>query len=281
VVTPVRVALPGGREASVPSYSAWWLRSNAVLRGRPTTDWALAGAVGGLWEPLDADTSAVDADVLAAAGVRTSLGAVLSTPSGADDLLDRLADGSRVVADIDLVGCYEALSRLDPDSVRPPSRIRVRSDLVVAASAALVLDAPAHLQLNWPAPPIVVGLSRAAALADVLDVRTTSEALGDPVVDGGVARPVPPAVTMVLRDAPVQWWEHDDLVVAGRSVSWWVDGGGRVHAATMAGLARGLSWASSRWDARLLVAAVLEDESQAGDLLAESWLDDAGGRPAG
>ena len=39
--------------------------------------------------------------------------------------------------------------------------------------------------------------------------------------------------------APATWMEHEDLMVDGAPVQWWVDG--RVHAATTSGLARGLA----------------------------------------
>ncbi len=52
---------------------------------------------------------------------------------------------------------------------------------------------------------------------------------------------------------------------------------GAVHAATVDGLARALAWAAGRWDARLLVAAMLDaadDRARIEELLAESGLED-------
>ena len=53
-------------------------------------------------------------------------------------------------------------------------------------------------------------------------------------------------------------------------------GDGEVHAATVEGLARGLAWVAGRWDARLVVAAVLDardDETRIDELVAETLLD--------
>jgi hypothetical protein len=76
----------------------------------------------------------------------------------------------------------------------------------------------------------------------------------------------------VLHNLPGEWVEHDELIVAGQPVDWWLDGDGRLHACTGDGLARGLAWAAGRWDLRLLLAAVLETPSRLRDLLAEAGL---------
>ncbi len=60
-------------------------------------------------------------------------------------------------------------------------------------------------------------------------------------------------------------------------VSWWRGPDGSVHAATVDGLARGLAAAAGRWDARLLVAAVLADPGRADELRAEALLEDPRG----
>jgi hypothetical protein len=88
-----------------------------------------------------------------------------------------------------------------------------------------------------------------------------------------VETPVPDVVGFVLPSAPQRYVEHDDLVVAGRSVEWWVDDVGAVHAATADGLARGLAWAADRWGRRFVVAEVLRDPSVVNQLLAEQAFD--------
>jgi hypothetical protein len=68
---------------------------------------------------------------------------------------------------------------------------------------------------------------------------------------------------------PSTYVEHDDLVVAGVPVDWWVEGDGQVHAATVDGLARALSWAAGRWELRFAVAEAIRDPDGVPALLAE------------
>jgi hypothetical protein len=83
----------------------------------------------------------------------------------------------------------------------------------------------------------------------------------------------PDVVRVVLSDAPRRYVEHDDLVVAGRSVQWWVTEDGSIHAATADGLARGVAWATGRWELRFVLAEALRDPSTVGSLLAEQTFD--------
>jgi hypothetical protein len=253
----------------VPSYTAWWLRHNALLDGRPPASYALAADLEGLYDPLD---TSLDETFLAAIGVRTSLAALVAEPAGADDLLDRLGDASRHVDDDALTRTYVALAGLDPHAVRAPDRVRVRATVIVETTRATVLDSPAHLQLSWPDPPIVVPLGAAEPLAEVLDVDTTTTRLGAVNISGGDEQPVPDVVRRVLPTGPATWREHDDLQVAGQHVEWWVDADGRVHASTVHGLARGLAWAAGRWGHRLLLAEVLANPDRLDELLAEARL---------
>jgi hypothetical protein len=84
---------------------------------------------------------------------------------------------------------------------------------------------------------------------------------------------VPASVVGLVLGLPTTWWEHDDLLADGRHVSWWRGPDGRVHAATVDGLARGLAAAAGRWETRLLLAAVLADPVHADDLRAETRLE--------
>ncbi|HEX6920848.1 MAG TPA: molecular chaperone Hsp90, partial [Actinomycetes bacterium] len=172
VVGPARMVLGDGRSLDAPSYTAWWLARHARLDGRPPTACAAASAteLAGLYDVTEAG---LDPAFLAAIGVRTSLTALLADPGGPDELLDRLADQTRPVTDAQLRRLYRVLASLDPRAVSPPERVRVRPDRVVAAADAVVLDAPHHLQLTWPTPPLLAPLSSAAALAEVLDLQTT------------------------------------------------------------------------------------------------------------
>jgi len=272
VVEPVRAMLADGRRVDLTSYTAWWLRGHARLDGHPPTSCVAAGAaeLAGLYDVVRSD---LDDGFLTAIGVRTSLTALLADPDGPDDLLDRLADPNRSVGSGQLAALYAALAAVDPERVSPPSAVRVAPGTVVPAADAVVVDAPYHLQLPWPVQPLVVPLSVAGPLADVLDVATSSDQAPRAVTAGGVKQPVPDAVRQVLAGAADQWTAHDELVVAGHDVDWWVDPGGSVHACTMDGLARGLAWAAGRWDLRLVVAAALADPGQVDQLQAETRLE--------
>ena len=262
VVEPTLVVLGDGRRVAAPSYTAWWLRGNARLDGQPPTSYAAQGArdLHGLYDPVPASLEALGVDdaLLEAIGVRTSVASLLAAPGGADELLDRLAEASRPVGAAALARLYAALADVDPAGIEPPERVRVRADLVVDADDALVLDAPHHLQLSWPAPPLVVPLAVAAAVAAALDLETTGSRLGTVRVTGGEQREAPQVARDVLGDLPGGWVEHDELIVAGQPVDWWLDEDGRVHACTVDGLARGLAWSAGRWDLRLLLTAALE-----------------------
>jgi hypothetical protein len=273
VVEPTLLVLGNGNRVAAPSYTAWWLRVNARLDGRPPTSYAAAGAgdLHGLYDAAPGSLGVDDA-LLEAIGVRTSVSSLLASRGGAAELLDRLADPTRVVAQAALARLYAALGECDPEALDPPDRVRVRADLVVDADDALVLDAPHHLQLSWPAPPLVVPLAVAPAVAAALDLETTGSRLGAVPVGGGQLRGTPEVAREVLHNLPDEWVEHDELVVAGQPVDWWLDESGRVHACTGDGLARGLAWAARRWDLRLLLAAVLETPSRLHDLLAEAML---------
>jgi hypothetical protein len=277
VVDPTVLVLGDGSLVAAPSYSAWWLRANARLDGLPPTSYAGEGArdLHGLYDPAPAslDALGVDGALLEAIGVRTSVASLLAAPGGGNELLDRLADESRTVGADALTRLYAALAEVDPDLVEPPERVRVRADLVVVAADALVLDAPQHLQLSWPAEPLVVPLAVAAAVAAVLDIDTTGSRLGPVSVTGGERREVPSVAREVLSGLTAEWIEHDELTVAGQPVDWWLDDDGLVRACTVDGLARGLAWSVGRWDVRLLLAAALETPTRLPELLAEARLE--------
>lgn len=274
VVAPVRVDLGDGRRLEVASYASWFLRTHALLDGRPVTAWARAG--GGLDGVYDvvapAAVEGVDAELLAAAGVRGSVADVLAEPGGADQLLARLGEPDRSVPAGSLHALWSALARLDPDDVRPPGRLRLAPDRVVDAAGVVVVDRPEHLQVLGPDEALVVPLASAERLADLLDLELSSERVGSPALTGGVEAPVPAALAGAVGGLPGSWWAHEHLEVGGRPVSWWRDEAGAVHAVTPDGLARGLAAAAGRWRDRLLLAAALEAPDRLGALLAEALL---------
>ena len=273
-ITPVRLDLGDGRSRGVPSHAAWVLRTRAMLGGRPGSVWAVSGS--GLTGPYDEVPAGVVDDVepavLAAAGVRTGLVTLLAEPGGADDLLARLADGSRTVTAALLADLWALLAALDPQDVTPPERLRLGPSRVVAAGGVVVVDRPEHLQVIR-SDALVVPVDLAAALAEVLDLDRSSEVVRSPDLGGGLEQPVPASVAGLVPGLPDTWWEHEDLVVDRQHVSWWRGPDGRVHAATVDGLARGLAAAAGRWESRLLLAAVLADPDRADELGAETQLE--------
>ena len=81
----------------------------------------------------------------------------------------------------------------------------------------------------------------------------------------------------LLPDAPDTWVQHDDLLVDGAPVDWWVEDS-VVHAVHLAGLAAGLAQAAGRWDLRYAVEVLLTDPDRAAEIALDVV---EGGRPEG
>ncbi len=277
---PVRVRLPDGRHADVPSYTAWWLRRHVTLGGRRPAELRAPDAdplLHGLYDAMDY-VFVSDLVIARALGVRSSLSALLAEPGGADDLLGRLADPVRLVTRPQLRALWSALAAADglaPDDVTPPDRVRavLGGELVVAdADDALVLDAPDLWPLAAGRPLILAPYRHAARLADLLDLPFASDEVPGVVKEAGELRPVPGALRDVLPGAPAAYREHDALAADGTDVPWRYSGG-ELHAATAEGLAHGVAWVAGQWAARHLLASLLTDPDEAARLLAESDLD--------
>ncbi|MGX2995417.1 sacsin N-terminal ATP-binding-like domain-containing protein [Streptomyces sp. JNUCC 64] len=276
---PVRVLLPDGTTESVRPYTAWWLRGHPVLEGRRPAGLRAAGSdplLAGLYESADA-TGFEDEGVLRALGVRTSVAALLDEPGGAAELLDRLADPERDVTPAQLHALYGALAELDPGEVTLPEELRAVVDgrvTVVDAADAVVADAPDLLPLAAGRALLPVRPSVAAALAELLQVRTLGAVVTDPVSDDGVVRVVPEPVRTLLGPAtPATYTEHGELTVGETELDWHRTADGVVHAATLEGVAAGLSWAAGQWPRRFEVAALLEDPSRTDELARDRWFD--------
>jgi hypothetical protein len=273
LVEPTRVLLADGRHADVPSYTAWWLRRHPILGGHRPADVRAADAdplLAGLYDETDLPA---DPAVGRALGVRTSLAELLAEPGGTDDLLDRLADPGRPVTRAQLRALWAALAAVAEGA--PPNRVRVvRGDEVVVADAtdALVLDAPDLWPLVATQPLVLAPYDRAARLADLLDLPLVSEEVAGRVESAPARRPVPAILCTALPEAPTTYYAHDRLVVDGVPVPWRYTNGA-VHASGPDGLVCGLAWASGKWSARHLLAALLRDPSAAARLLAEADLD--------
>ncbi|BBA97953.1 hypothetical protein RVR_3943 [Actinacidiphila reveromycinica] len=278
VAAQVRVLLPDGTTESVRPYAAWWLRDHPVLGGRRPVGLRAAGGdrlLAGLYDEAETD-SAVDAQVLRALGVRTTVDALLAEPGGAAELLGRLSDPDRAVTPAQLHGLYAALAELDPEQVTLPDDLRAVRDgevVVVDAADALVADAPDLLPLAGGLPLLPVPPRLAAELAELFQVRRLSEAVEAAVVSHGEPHEVLPAVHDLLPGAPDGYVEHEELLLTGDvEVDWrWVDG--VLHAATVEGVAAGLAWAAGRWERRFELAALLEDPTRTEELARDRWFD--------
>ena len=279
LVEPTRVLLADGRHADVPCYTAWWLRRHRVLVGRRPTDVRVAGTDPLLAGLYDEATLPADPAVARALGVRTSLAELLAEPGGPEELLDRLADSGRPVTRAQLRALWAALAAVD--EAVPPDRVRVvcGDEIVVAdAEDALVLDAADLWPLVAAQPLVLAPYDRAVRLADLLDLPLVSEEVVGRVESSPASRLVPAIARAVLPDAPTTYYAHDRLVVDGVLVPWRYTSGA-VHAAGPGGLACALAWASGRWSARHLLAALLRDPAAAARLLAEADLDLETGDP--
>ncbi|MGK5732899.1 sacsin N-terminal ATP-binding-like domain-containing protein [Streptomyces sp. URMC 124] len=279
LTTPVRILLPDGTTESVRPYTAWWLRGHPVLDGRRPAGLRVAGGdplLQGLYEAADA-AGLADEQVLRALGVRTSAAALLDEPGGAAELLSRLADPSLPVTAPQLHALYGLLARLDPDQVTLPDELRAVVDgevRVVDAADALVADAPDLLPLASGHALLPVPPSRAADLADLLQVRRLSDALTTAVpTDEGELREVPEGVRTLLPGAPSTYVEHEELTIDGVDLDWRLTPDGTLHAATLEGVAAGLAWAAGTWSRRFEAAALLEDPNRTEELARARWFD--------
>ncbi|UOB12092.1 molecular chaperone Hsp90 [Streptomyces sp. HP-A2021] len=279
IVQTVRVLLPDGTHEVVRPYTAWWLRGNPVLDGRRPAGLRAAGGdplLRGLYEEADA-TGFEDEQVLRALGVRTSVAALLDEPGGAAELLDRLADPEREVTDAQLHALYGALAELDPEQVTLPDELRAVIDgrvEVVDAADAVVCDSPDLLPFTAGVPLLPVRPSRAADLAELFQVRRLSESVTGQVTSEGTEHDVPDSVRVLLGPrTPSSYLEHEELVVDGVEIDWRLTDDGVLHAATLEGVAAGLSWAAGQWPRRFEVAALLEDPSRTEELARDRWFD--------
>ena len=230
----------------------------------------------GLLDPAPAWVAELDAPCRRALGLVTAL---TDGPDGqASDVdlaavvLQRLGLPELVV---DVPTYLRAWAYLGPVAslldVEAPELVRVldgSGTQVVAAQGALVADDPRWLQRTDLGGLVVVAAEHAEAVADLLDLPLASDLAPGVVASSGERARVPDVAAVVLRDAAQTWFEHDQLLVDGVEVDWWVDGQA-VHAATSDGLARALAWAAGEWPARHLLAALLAEPGDVVRLVVE------------
>jgi len=246
-------------------YAVWWLSRHRVLGGQRPLDLRLPGS-----EPLLDGVLDLTEDPLAARlGARRSLSQL-----DPDDLLDRLADPSRVLDRDQLRALHAWLAHSEaapPDAVRAVLALpRGGFELaVVPAEDAVVVDRPDLLGRVAPYAVVPVPLSEAYALAEVLDLALASEVVPE------VSPPGRPRMWHEVSgiDAPGVAVVHDELLAptaGGEQVSAaWVVAGEVDHVVGLPGMARALAWRLGDWSSRHALLARLRGEAE----LTESDLD--------
>lgn len=252
VVTPALVSTTTQRRRVLP-YTAWWLRTHGVVRGRLASSDPL---LRGLYDVVDLD---LDDEFLVAAGALRETSDV-----DHDDLVARLADPDRAVGRAQLRALY-AIARPD----EPPSRVRVVRDgevVVVDAAEAVIVDQPDLLPLLGNLGVLPVSLDDVEQVADALDLPLASELADFAVVSEGTP-----------RDGCLV---HEKLLVAdvdGRPTRVrWRHTGDDLHVDASAfafGLGRGRAWCSGDWRSRHLLTELLTNPDDAALLADEADLD--------
>lgn len=245
-------------------YTAWWLARHATLAGAAPTEWRLPGAddLAGLYDIAPTDLTP---ELQALLGVRAEL--TVESTSDATDLLDRLGDPARSVSRGIAHRVYAALAEavrdgaLDPAELDPPQLVRTLDGEVT--DNAVVLDAP------WLAPltdAYVAADDLGEPLAELLDIPLASEqtpgaptSTGEQVAWADLGAVVDACDLADIDLPPGGPTVHEQLMVGGHQIAWWVTGE-TIHCEdTTEGLARALAWATDRWPDRHLLAALLAD----------------------
>jgi hypothetical protein len=264
LLTPVRLAGPAGGSADAPSYTAWWLREQ-FAEGGAWADPDAAPGLEALLPPAPPELARADPAVRAVLGAVRDPGAL--DAAAVQGVLAGLADPAAALDVATVLRVWAVLAELaDAVDAVPPERVRVLAAAgteVVDAEWACVVGDPMLLQRADLGRFVVGPGPRAArALADLLDLPLAAELARGVVDETGARRAeVPAEVRALLPGAATRWCEHDELLVDGAEVDWWVDApaDGLVHAATLDGLARALAFAAGAWDLRWALADLLLD----------------------
>ncbi|GAB3954810.1 hypothetical protein GCM10029976_097920 [Kribbella albertanoniae] len=279
LVTQVRVVGPDDRPLGVPSYSAWWIRERVLLddgeplagRADPEADHVLAAFL----DEAPAWTRDLDPEIRSAVGLVREVGDL--DADGISLVLERLADPEQEISESALLRFWRQLGTLPLFPGEAPEHVRVLGEdgwtEVVEADAAVVADSPMWLQRADLGGFVVASGAAADGLSDLLDVPLAQEVAEGKIDGTGTPADVPELVRELVPEVPDVWWEHEELTVDGVEVSWWVDADGAPHAATFDGLAKALAWASTRWDRRHVIRAVLNEPDRASELLTDASYD--------
>jgi hypothetical protein len=311
VTSDVRLLLADGRGGDGPSYTRWWLDNHGCVPlpggglARPAQLRSARSPVvlAGLYDELPALPPEAAA-LLAELGAIDSLEQLFAAGSRAlVDLLDRLGDPARAVARHQLRVLYgpacAALAGYLDDGLPAIQSVRgvVRGHDVraVAPAGATVIDRPDLLGIVGARPVVPVGLGRARAASDVLEVPLASELSAYAVRSAPVVRTrwaALPAYSSVVERlglvgsqladdvAAASFEEHEQLLSedadgAEIAVAWrLVDGAAAVSRDNFVqGASRAIATLLGCWPQRNAVAAMLAYPDRAGELLAEAELD--------
>lgn len=272
----VLVPVHDGGATPAPSFTVWWVRHRAdVGLDGPFATKAAADRLAGVLPPPPRVVAG-----LGVAGQRL-LG-------GVDDVAELDVDGWSAVlesttADLDpavAVAAWQALLagvRAGDDDWADlpelPALVGPGRFAVVTTDAVAVAD-PMWAQHPGAWPVLVVPRGAVGQVADALELVPARERAPGRVTSTGQRVRTPSAVRAVFPGAPATWLEHEDLVVDGAAVSWWVDD--QVHAATTHGLALAFA-AVVGWRHGGRVAQLLDGATPA-EVLLETAGDDGGDR---
>jgi hypothetical protein len=269
-VEPVRAE--GGGSAA--SYTAWWLRERADLGlgapflvtrpGAPDDDPAAE-----LVPPAPPAVAGLDREAQRALGGVAGLAEL--DGRAWTRLLDDWEVGTPVDPGLAVLVWRHAAPDEPPEHV--PALVAAGRVAVVHAQDAAVADGPMWWQRTDVAALVAcVSQADAVRVGTALDLPLASAIAAGHPDDPGADAPVPPAAAALLPGLPGTWREHDELLVDGVPVDWWVDEDGVPHATNVAGLAAALAQACGRWSQRAALEAVLVDPARAADLaLDAAW----------
>lgn len=258
----LRAALltPAGDHA--PSYAAWWLRHelDAPVAVDDTIPFMPAAPA---W------LAALEPELRSALGVITALGELDATGwdiyAGDWPQSGSLEPGEAMAVWQGILDAVDAGVELPAVAVVPAWH----GEEIAMRRADDVVVAPPGWARIQPVVPMPAG--RCAAVAEALDL--DEPAAPDLTTRGARRVATPAALLRILPALPGEYWECDEIAVAGTRLDWWAQDG-EAWATTMAGTARALAAAAGQWEQRHLVEQVVSDPARAREL----WLETTGDR---